>query len=132
MLHVGFTITGDTAEIVIKDASLSVIHHGAIALGESRGETAEWLACKAAIRLAGKIGCNAVKLYSDLSVITQLVRLDTPHDPPEGVKFPTGYGKLPQYVSQDLYHFYDAVGLLWTLFKGRWEAYLVEKERITG
>lgn len=130
MLHIGFTILDHTAHIIVKDDAKEVIKQTLLPLGESSGVNAEWLACKAAIREGGALNRGAVKLYSDCSVVAQLAKLDPEHKLPEHGKFPTGWGKLPQYESQELFHFVDAVGMLWTLFKGQWETIKVEKERI--
>jgi ribonuclease HI len=130
MLHVGFTILNQTAHIIIKDENKQIIKQTRLPLGESSGLNAEWLACKAAIREAGALNRGAVKLYSDCSVVAQLAKLEPEHKLPECGKLPTGWGKLPQYESQELYHFTDAVSMLWTLFKGQWEAYQAEQERI--
>lgn len=130
MLHIGFTIMDCTAHIVIKNDAKEIVRQTLLPLGESSGVNAEWLACKAAIREGGALNRGPIRLYSDCSVIAQLVNLDPEHKLPECGRPPIGWGKLPQYESQELYHFTDAVGMLWMLFKGRWEAIKVEKERI--
>lgn len=130
MLHVGFTILDHTAHIVIKNEAKEIIEQTQLPLGESNGVNAEWLAGKAAIREAGALTRGAVRLYSDCGVIERLIKLDPACKLPPGGEFPTGWGKLPQYESQELYHFTDAVSMLWSLFKGQWEAVKVEQERI--
>lgn len=124
MIHIGFTIDVDNnAHIVIKDGQRRVIHRRQIPLGESSGETAEWLTCKAAIREAGGLGAQAIRLYSDCQVIDRLNNRDPAYKPAELV-WPTGYGHA------DLSHYFDALSLLWRLFNGKWEAIRIEKERI--
>jgi len=130
MLHIGFTILDHTAQIIVKNDERAIIHREALPLGEAGGVNAEWLACKAAIRRGGALNRGAMRLYSDCGVIEQLVKLDPAVKLPVGETFPTGGGKLPQHCDQELYHFVDAVSMLWTLFKGKWEAYHVEQERI--
>lgn len=130
MIHIGFTIDADNnAHIVIKDGQRRVIRLRQIPLGESRGETAEWLTCKAAIREAGGLGAQAIRLYSDCQVIDRLNNRDPAYQPAELV-WPTGYGRLPDYQDADLFHYFDALSLLWRLFNGKWEAIRIEKERI--
>lgn len=130
LIHIGFTIDADnTAHIIIKDSQRHIIHHSQVPLGESRGEVAEWLACKAALREAGRFGSQAVRLYSDCQVVERLKNLDPAYQPGQ-VTWPTGYGRLPDCQDPALYHYFDTLNLLWTLFNGKWEAIQVEKERI--
>lgn len=130
LIHIGFTIDADnTAHIIIKDSQRHVIHHSQVPLGESRGEIAEWLACKAALREAGRFGSQAVRLYSDCRIIERLKNLD-PAYKPEQVAWPTGYGRLPDCQNADLCHYFDTLNMLQLLFNGKWEAIPIEKERI--
>lgn len=62
MIHIGFTIDeNNNVHVVIKDSQRRLLHQSQTSLGQSSGEIAEWLACKAAIREAGKFGPQAAR-----------------------------------------------------------------------
>lgn len=124
--HVAFTIVGDLGHIVIKNDAHVVERYEYFPLGDIDGELAQWLVCKAALRLAGKMS-GALHLYSDCAVITQLAEMDPGERATrralERNGRPPGFdGLLGQY--------FDALGLLWELCRGRWTATHVAQERV--
>jgi hypothetical protein len=129
MIHAAFTIYDNDIHIIVKNGSGEIVYNGTLRT-ERGDEIGEWLACKAAIREAGDHATNYLKLYSDCSVIRKLMILDPQCKNDKPVHWPEGYGPLPQITDPLLYHFYDALTMLWRLFKGQWEAVQISQERI--
>lgn len=130
MIHVGFTVQGNQAHIIIKDNDTRIIHQECLALGDIIGIMAEWLACKAALRQAARLANGAVRLYSDCGIIEQLASLTPEYKINDPCRWPAGYGPLPECPSKELHHFYDCIGLLWMTWRSRWEALKIEQRRI--
>ena len=129
MIHAAFTIHDNDIIIVLKNGAGEVVHHSTLR-SERCDEVGGWLACKAAIRAAGAHSRGPLMLYSDCSVIRKLMTLDPQYKNNEPLHWPEGYGQLPQIHDLLLYHFYDALTMLWLLFKGKWQAVQTTQERI--
>jgi len=124
--HVAFTIIENIGYIIIKNDQHVVELDEHVLLGNITGELAEWLVCKAALRLAGKLR-GELHLYSDCAVLLQLAELDPGARTTARVLERNG---RPPGIDGLLGQYYDALGLLWELCRGRWTATPVSQERV--
>jgi len=131
MIHIAFTIHNGGALTIIKDADHQVIRRETHALHHVSGPLADWLACKAALRLGGSLTRGDVALYSDLPVIEQLCALQPPAAAPGRVD-KNGLTTEQRAAGREMAQYFEVLAMLWTLFRGRWTACRVGQERIVA